>query len=78
MDVFQGYRLSQGQQFVIAFDVRGVINESLAAKVGFSEFQLLDHGTHGAIHYQNALLQLGVQKGGTGCLLHGVRYLMGG
>ncbi len=67
MDAADDMRLGQQQQVVVAFDIDGMIREaaaraSVTAKqlgasiMRFSQLVTLDHRTHCAVQYQDALL----------------------
>src|SRR5690606_22971784 len=47
----------QRQQLVVALEVLAMFGETLPAEVGFAELVSLDHGAHGAVQDQDALLQ---------------------
>jgi len=50
-------RRRQGEQFVVAGEVARVRGEALAAVVGLGQPPGLDHGPHGAIQHQDALVE---------------------
>src|SRR5574343_1950200 len=60
----------QDQQVVVALDVVRVILEALAAVIGFGQPMALDHGAHGAVEDEQALLKKGGKFGGTVGLNH--------
>ncbi len=71
VNVADDLRLRQAEQFVIALHIARPIFEALAAILRFAEFEALDHGAHGAIEDDDALLEQSRQLGGAGVGLGG-------
>ena len=66
----------QGQQVVVALEIAGVSRKALAAVIRFLQARLLDHGSHGPVQDQDAVLQGLFQRGGfEGFDCHGVACL---
>ena len=49
--------LSEAEQVIIAPEINVPVFESFAPVIFFSQFMLLDHGTHSPVDHHNALLQ---------------------
>ena len=56
---------TQAQDVIITLEVLAMIRESLSAVICLGEFLRLDHGAHGPIDHQNALLKGGGEEGGS-------------
>ena len=56
MNLVDDVRLAEYQQIVVAFDITRVVFEPRAAIVRLLEVIALDHGAHGPIQNQDALL----------------------
>jgi len=54
MDVFDQGRLREVQQVIVTFQVLFPIFEAFAAKRGFIQLALLDHGPHGPVENEDA------------------------
>jgi len=66
MDVGDDLRPGDRQQVVVALQVRGMVGEAPAPVIGFFQFVVLDHGAHGAVEHQDAVLEQGFNVGGHG------------
>ena len=56
------FRPRQGEQVVVALELATVVAQPRAAKGGFVELALLDHGAHGAIEQHDALAEHALQS----------------
>ena len=65
VDLADDLRLGQHQQVVVALEVAARQSaKRCAAVIGLAQLVALDHGAHGAVQDQDALLQLLVEQGG--------------
>ncbi len=74
MDARHQVRAGQGQQIVVALEVRRPVLEALAAKVFLAQGRILQHRAHAAIQHQNAVFQAIDEAGclrGRCCYGHG-------
>jgi hypothetical protein len=56
VDIPDDVRLGQGQQVIVALEVAGPVLEPFATVVCFLQPVGLDHGAHGAIEDEDAVL----------------------
>ena len=56
VDFANHIRAREQQQLVVAFNVVRVVGETLAAVIRLPELVALDHGAHGTVEDENALL----------------------
>ena len=57
VDFADDLRLRERQEIVVALEVAREILEALAAIAGFVQFVALDHGAHGAVQNDDALIE---------------------
>ena len=63
VDLADDVRLGQHEQVVVALEVAWVILEARATIACLVELIALNHGAHGAVEDQDALLRLSLQRG---------------
>ena len=66
MDALDDLWLSEHEQVVVAFDVGVKFSKALPAIIRFAKLMTLDHGAHGAVQKQDALLERLGNFGGNG------------
>ena len=68
VNVADDLRLGQHQQVIVALDIHMPVGKALATIIRLLEFVALDHGAHGAIQDEDALLEMRLQQ--LGCVGH--------
>ncbi len=63
MDAADDLRLGEAEQVVVPVKVARPVGETLAAIVRLLELVALDHGAHGTVQDQDALLQQVLESG---------------